>query len=92
VKIVALAPIPSAREEEQLVLVSPVQLRRCPENLEQSGIIAGRMAEKRQDNDYRPPEDSFREMWPEYTLVVVVALAVAIVIYFVTEGVISLFQ
>jgi hypothetical protein len=50
------------------------------------------MAEKRQDNDYRPPEDSFREMWPEYTLVVVVALAVAIVIYFVTEGMISLFQ
>jgi hypothetical protein len=50
------------------------------------------MAEKRQDDDDRPPQDSFREMWPEYALVVVVALAVFVVIYFVAESVISLFQ
>jgi hypothetical protein len=50
------------------------------------------MAEKRQDNDYRPPQESFRQTWPEYTLVVVVTLAVGVVMYFVAEGVISLFQ
>jgi hypothetical protein len=50
------------------------------------------MDEKRQDNDYRPPQDSFRQTWAEYTLVAVVVLAVGVVIYFVADRVISLFQ
>jgi hypothetical protein len=50
------------------------------------------MAEKRQDNDYRPPQDSFRQTWAEYTLVAVVVLAAAFIVYFVAERVISLFQ
>jgi hypothetical protein len=51
----------------------------------------GFLGKKRQD-DYRPPRDWRLPMWAEYMLIAVVVLAMGIVIYFVADRVISLFQ